>query len=92
MILPEISHNLNRECYFVRADDRELIAVTLDKSLQSGSKLGRSRNVLKRAERIAQLEQEDRWVEGQSALGLPKVRIIKSVTGKKKKKKTEGEE
>jgi small basic protein (TIGR04137 family) len=64
----------------------------LDKSLQSGSKLGRARNVLKRAERIAQLEQEDRWVEGQSALGLPKVRIIKTVTGKKKKKKTEGEE
>jgi small basic protein (TIGR04137 family) len=66
--------------------------VTLDKSLQSGSKLGRARNVLERAERIAQLEQEDRWVEGQSALGLPKVRIIKTVTGKKKKKKTEGEE
>jgi small basic protein (TIGR04137 family) len=62
--------------------------VTLDKSLRSGSKLGRSRNVLKRAERIAQLEKEDRWVDGQSPLGLPKVRIIKTVTGKKKKKKS----
>ena len=48
--------------------------------------------VLKRGERIDQLVEEGRWKEGQSALGLPKVRIKHVVAGKKKKKKTEEEE
>ena len=61
--------------------------MTIDKSLKRGSRLVRSRNVLKRGERIARLQVEDRWEEGQSPLGLPKVRVIKTVVGKKKKKK-----
>ena len=61
--------------------------MTIDKSLKRGSRLVRSRNVLKRGERIARLQIEDRWEEGQSPLGLPKVRVIKTVVGKKKKKK-----
>jgi hypothetical protein len=47
--------------------------------------------VLKRAERIDALEKDDRWVDGQSPLGLPKVRVIKTVVGKKKKKKAKEE-
>jgi len=67
--------------------------VTIDKSLKRSGALQRTRNVLKRGERIAQLKAEDRWVEGQGALGLPKVRVIQVTLGKKKKKKTiEGEE
>lgn len=66
--------------------------MTLDKSLRRGSNLGRSRNVLKRAERIEKLKEDDRWVEGQSPLGLPKVRIVKTVVGKKKKKKAKDDE
>jgi len=62
--------------------------VTLDKSLQRKGRLVRSRNVLKRGERIDQLKTEERWQEGQSPFGLPKVRVIKTVVGKKKKKKT----
>jgi small basic protein (TIGR04137 family) len=65
--------------------------VTLDKSLQRKGRLVRSRNVLKRGERIDQLKTEDRWQEGQSPFGLPKVRIIQTVVGKKKKKKTKEE-
>tara|TARA_B100000029_G_scaffold370587_1_gene364435 strand:- start:1366 stop:1674 length:309 start_codon:yes stop_codon:yes gene_type:complete len=65
--------------------------VTIDKSLKSGNRLQRARNVLKRAERIEKLEFEDRWVDGQSPYGLPKVRVIKSTIGKKKKKKKEEE-
>lgn len=61
--------------------------MTIDKSLKRGSRLVRSRNVLKRGERIARLQVEDRWEDGQSPLGLPKVRVIKTVVGKKKKKK-----
>ncbi len=66
--------------------------VTIDKSLRRKGHLLRSRNVLKRSERIENLEFEDRWVEGQSPFGLPKVRVIKSTLGRKKKKKKEEEE
>jgi small basic protein (TIGR04137 family) len=63
--------------------------VTIDKSLRRQGRLVRSRNVLKRSERIAQLQFEDRWQEGQSPLGLPKVRVLKAVAKKKKKKAKE---
>ncbi len=61
--------------------------MTIDKTLKRKNRLSRSRNVLKRGERIEQLKFEDRWIDGQSPLGLPKVRVIKTVVGKKKKKK-----
>ncbi len=66
--------------------------MTIDKSLRRKGRLTRSRNVLKREERILQLKAQDRWEEGQSPLGLPKVRVIKTVVGKKKKKKTKEED
>ena len=66
--------------------------MTIDKSLRRKSSLGRSRNVLKRSERIVQLEFEDRWQDGQSPLGLPKVRVVKATVGRKKKKKDKEEE
>lgn len=66
--------------------------MTIHKSLRRRGRLQRSRNVLKRIERIVQLEGEDRWMEGQSPLGLPKVRVIKMVLGKKKKKKKDEED
>ena len=65
--------------------------MSLDKSLRKGSSMGRARNVLSRAERIAQLKEEDRWEDGQGALGLPKTRVSKAMSGKKKKKKKEEE-
>ncbi len=65
--------------------------MTLDKSLQRRGRLVRSRNVLKRGERIDQLKTEERWQEGQSPFGLPKVRVMKTVVGKKKKKKAKEE-
>lgn len=48
--------------------------MSLDRSLKSKSALVRSRSVLTRAERLAALKDEDRWVEGSSVFGLPKVR------------------
>ncbi|WP_437204269.1 small basic protein [Planctomicrobium sp. SH664] len=63
--------------------------MSIDKSLKRGSRLSRSRNVLKRDERIAQLRADDRWIEGSSPFGLPKVRVQKAVLGKKKKEKKE---
>jgi len=66
--------------------------VTLDKSLKRTGRLRRDRNVLKRGERIEQLQFEERWQEGQSPLGLPKVRVAKESVGRKKKKKTTEED
>jgi small basic protein (TIGR04137 family) len=67
----------------------ELSIMTMDKSLRIRAGLARSRSVLSRGERIAQLQQGDRWVEGRSPLGLPKVRVMKLAMKKKKKKKEE---
>ena len=51
--------------------------MSLDKSLVSKQRLARHRNVLSRAERIAILEEEGRWQEGDPLFGLPKVKNIK---------------
>jgi small basic protein (TIGR04137 family) len=65
--------------------------VTIDKSLRRKGRLARSRNVMKRDERIDQLKIEERWTPGRSPLGLPKVRVPKTGAGKKKKKKAKEE-
>jgi small basic protein (TIGR04137 family) len=65
--------------------------MTMDKSLRIRRGLARSRSVLTRAERVAQLLQAERWKEGDSVMGLPKVRVYKLAVKKKKKKKEEGE-
>lgn len=66
--------------------------MTIDRSLKRKGRLNRSRNVLKREERIAQMEVEDKWVEGRSPLGIPKTRVMKITLGKKKKVKAEAAE
>ena len=60
--------------------------MTLDRTLKQHGGLARARSVLTRAERIAQLTDEEKFdPETDSALGLPKVRVKKSMAGKKKK-------
>jgi small basic protein (TIGR04137 family) len=49
----------------------------------------RNRNVLTRGERIERLRAVDRWSEGDTVLGLPKVRVPKVALKKKKKVKKE---
>lgn len=66
--------------------------MSIDTSLKRKGRLSRSRNVLKRGERIEKMKFEDKWVEGQSPLGLPKTRVIKTVIGKKKKKKKDDDD
>ena len=58
--------------------------MSIDKSLRRKNQLARSRNVLTRGERIKVLQSEDRWKEGRSPFGLPKVRVLK-ITKKSKK-------
>jgi small basic protein (TIGR04137 family) len=65
--------------------------MTMDKSLRVRAGMARSRSVLTRAERLARLQEADRWEQGDSPLGLPKVRVFKLAMKKKKKKKEEDE-
>ena len=59
--------------------------MSIDPSLKIKGALSRHRNVLSRAERIDQLKEEERWTEGDSLLGLPKVAHRKSHAGRKAK-------
>jgi small basic protein (TIGR04137 family) len=60
--------------------------MSIDKSLRRKDTLARARSVLTRGERIKVLKDEERWKEGQSPFGLPKVRVVKLVVKKAKKK------
>ena len=66
--------------------------MSLDKSLRTSSKLTRKRNVLSREERIGKLAEEERWEEGHSVFGLPKVKVLVKTGPKKPKKAKEAEE
>ena len=57
--------------------------MSIDPSLKIKGALSRHRNVLSRAERIEKLIEEERWEEGDSLLGLPKVAHRKSHAGRK---------
>lgn len=59
--------------------------MSMDPSLKVRNALVRHRNVLSRAERVQKLHDEERWAEGDSVLGLPKVAHRKSGAGKKAK-------
>ena len=61
--------------------------MSIDKSLKRKNTLVRSRSVLTRAERIKTLQDQEKWTEGRSPFGLPKVRVIKVVLKKPKKEK-----
>ena len=66
--------------------------MTIDKSLKIRRGGSSNRSVLTRGERLEKLKETERWKEGDSPFGLPKVRVRKLVMKKKKKKKEEEEE
>ena len=57
--------------------------MSIDRSLKIKGALRRHRNVLNRAERVEQLKDEERWSDGDSVFGLPKVAHRKSHAGRK---------
>ncbi|MGI9455172.1 MAG: small basic protein [Aeoliella sp.] len=66
--------------------------MTIDKSLKVKRGTNTNRSVLTRVERIKTLQETERWQEGDSPLGLPKVRVRKLTLRKKKKKAKEEED
>src|SRR5216683_4910210 len=63
--------------------------MSIDKSLRRANALERARSVLTRGERIKTLMTEERWPEGRSPFGLPKVKVVRIVVKKVKKAKEE---
>ena len=63
--------------------------MTVDKSLKLKSGLSRTRSVLSRSERLAELLEAGKWSEEKSVFGLQKVRVRK--IKRKPKVKAEGE-
>ena len=68
--------------------------MSIDKSLVTRGKLKRQRGVLTRAERVERLKEEERWEEGRSVFGLPKVRtlVVSRKLGKAAAAEAAGEE
>ncbi len=62
--------------------------MSMDRSLKSASALVRHRNVLTRAERMARMQSEEKWPEGRSIFGLPKVGNRKMALAKTVKEET----
>ncbi|MCK4913389.1 MAG: small basic protein [Planctomycetes bacterium] len=59
--------------------------MSIDRSLKIKGALKRHRNVLNRAERIEKMKDEEKWSEGDSLLGLPKVAHRKEISKHKEK-------
>ena len=60
--------------------------MSIDRSLKVKGALTRHRNVLSRAERVAQLTLEEKWEEGDDVTGLAKVAHRKTHAGRKEEK------
>lgn len=63
--------------------------MTIDRSLKVRAGSISNRSVLTRGERLQKLKETERWKEGESIYGLPKVRVIRVALKKKKKAKAE---
>ena len=65
--------------------------MSIHKSLKLKNTLQRQRSVLTRWERIEKLTEQERFVDGDSVLGLPKVRTKFKVRSRKSIKREEAE-
>jgi small basic protein (TIGR04137 family) len=61
-------------------------------SLRSSGKDKAHRSVLKRYERVKLLKEKEKWTDGESVYGLPKVKIVKYKVKKEKAVAAEGAE
>jgi small basic protein (TIGR04137 family) len=55
--------------------------MSIDKSLKKAGGLARSRNVLKRAERMALLQEDDKWTPKMGVYNLPKTKYRRLAPG-----------
>ncbi|OJW15818.1 MAG: hypothetical protein BGO49_09465 [Planctomycetales bacterium 71-10] len=55
--------------------------MSLDKSLKKAGGLGRQRNVLTRPERLALLQEDEKWTHGNGVYNLPKTKSRRLAPG-----------
>jgi small basic protein (TIGR04137 family) len=55
--------------------------MSIDKSLKKGGGLSRTRNVLTRAERLALLQEDERWTPALGVFNLPKTKFRRLAPG-----------
>ncbi|AGA30079.1 small basic protein [Singulisphaera acidiphila] len=55
--------------------------MSIDKSLKKGGGLSRTRNVLTRPERLALLQEDERWKPAQGVFNLPKTKFRRLAPG-----------
>jgi small basic protein (TIGR04137 family) len=63
--------------------------MSIDKSLRKSGGLTRSRNVLTRAERLAVLQEDERWTASQGVYNLPKTKYRRLAAGQSGPKRAE---
>jgi len=63
--------------------------MSLDKSLKKGGSLARARNVLSRAERLAVLQEDERWTPESGVFNLPKTKYRRLAPGQSGPKRPE---
>jgi small basic protein (TIGR04137 family) len=63
--------------------------MSLDKSLKKGGTLARARNVLTRAERLAVLQEDERWRPSLGIYNLPKTKFRRLAPGQSGPKRPE---
>ena len=66
--------------------------MSLHRSLKRKDALVRQRNVLSRAERVERLQADEKWEDGMSVLGLPKVKPLVIAAPSKAKAEEPAEE
>jgi small basic protein (TIGR04137 family) len=63
--------------------------MSMDKSLRKGGGLSRARNVLRRAERLALLQEDEKWTPDKGVFNLPKTKYRKLAAGQSGPKRPE---
>lgn len=63
--------------------------MSLDKSLKKSAGLARARNVLTRAERLAVLQEDERWTPAKGVYNLPKTKYRRLAQGQSGPKRPE---
>ena len=63
--------------------------MSLDKSLKKAGSLARARNVLSRAERLAVLQEDERWTPSSGVYNLPKTKYRRLAPGQSGPKRPE---
>lgn len=63
--------------------------MSLDKSLKKAGGLGRQRNVLTRPDRLALLQEDEKWTPGNGVYNLPKTKSRRLAPGQSGPKRPE---